>query len=116
MSLYSIKIKMIMQKTSTNFNIISTLILSFLINIPIYFHHTIRSDEEFHDAIVNLNKTLGFTYCGESEFYQTFKGKLVLIILTIIREFVVLVLEIVVSVLSIRHLNRYTYIKKTGNI
>jgi len=106
-SLYSSKIKKIMHKLSTNGIIFITLFLSILINIPIYFHHTIRSDDEFNDAKVNLNKTLTFTYCDESQFYKTLFGKILLAILAIFRDFLILLFELIVSIISIRQLKIY---------
>ena len=107
MSLYSTRVKFAMQKFSINSVIIFTILLSILINVPIYFHHTVRSSDEFHEAIINLNKTLQFTYCGESNFYRTLNGKLVLAFLALFRDFGILVLEILISYFSICHLKRY---------
>ena len=76
--------------------------IAFLISFPTFFVYQVKSEAEFQDAISNHNnKSIGFVYCGRSHFFETINGKLLFLIINIIRSFVTLLVEIIVSIIFI---------------
>jgi hypothetical protein len=73
-------------------------IVAFSISFPTFFVYHVKSDVDFEDALLNRdNKSFSFVYCGRNPFYETLNGKIIFLTINIIRSFITLVIEIIVS-------------------
>jgi hypothetical protein len=88
--------------------------LCILISCPFLFDYEIRSRNEFYDAINNLNIQMNekFTFCGRNPFFQTLFGIIIFGSVITIRDFITLIIEIVLSISSIILFKRYLNNKK----
>jgi hypothetical protein len=78
-----------------------------ILNIPIYFSLKMKSDQEFIDAFNNYDKAISFTYCKTPKFFQEITGKIFLGLVAFIRDFVSLILEILVGIVSVYYFRKY---------
>jgi hypothetical protein len=87
--------------------IVIALIISFLIHIPTYFLYEIRNENEFKEAFENLTLAQSFPYCGRAKFSDTIYGNGVLFLVTVIRDFVLLGVEIALTIVSLVYLKKF---------
>ena len=78
-----------------------------LINSPSFFVASPRNDDYYAEIIVNLDKIKEFTYCKREPFFFTSSGRLIIILVVILRDFVTLIIEICLSIYSFILFKRY---------
>ena len=83
------------------------LVLSAMINFPTYFSYNMKSEQEFNDAINDYEKAITFTYCEIPIFFRGIPGKILLGLIAFIRDFVSLILEIIIALISIYYFRKY---------
>lgn len=92
-------------KNYSKFNPYNLCLITFLIcnfiNIPYFFYFTIRSEQELNTARLNPNLNESFTYCAREEYFQSFYGQLILILVILFRDILTLIFELTSSILSI---------------
>jgi hypothetical protein len=81
--------------------------LSFIINLPYYFYLNIRNESEFYQVLNDTKKLSSFTYCTRETFFFTSYGKLILYFVTIIRDIITLLIELILNFLSIFLFKKY---------
>jgi len=82
-------------------------IFSVIINIPIILTSDIRSESEFKEAILNDTKDKTFTYCSRSNFSLSTFGKVLIFFVSFIRDFVFLLIEIILTFVSLYYLRKF---------
>jgi len=87
--------------------ILIALIASVLIHIPTYFLYEIRNETEFKKAFENITLAKSFPYCARANFSETVYGKVVLFLITFIRDFVLLGVEIFLTIVSLIYLKKF---------
>ena len=89
-----------------------TFLICCIINFPTLFSFAIRNDSDIVQALNDYNTTVQFTYCVTPPFFETMYGKLLLAIIAFIRDFLALIVEIVVAVVSIYFYVNYQETKR----
>jgi hypothetical protein len=66
-----------------------------------------RSESEFREAIIKDIKDITFTYCQRSSFSLNPFGKVFIFLISFIRDFVILVVEIIFTFASLYYLRKF---------
>jgi hypothetical protein len=74
----------------------------------------VRLASEFTDALTSLEKANNFPYCRRAAFSATIPGRITLLAITIFRDFIWLIVEVVATLYSVLLLNKF--IKKKQEI
>lgn len=90
------------------------LLISVVISFPTFFLYEVRSASEFTDALTSLEKVKNFPYCRRAAFSTTILGRITLLAITIFRDFIWLLVEVVATLFSVILLNKF--IKKKQEI
>jgi len=88
------------------------LVFSFVLNMPSFFVYQMRSESEFIEALSNYKMLLFFTYCRRSAFAVSVYGRVFVFLLAFIKDFLYLVIEIVLTLISLVYLKNFFEKKK----
>jgi hypothetical protein len=89
-------------KVSFNF-----LLISIALNMPSYFVYEMRSEADFKEALNNSKKLLIFTFCKRSSFAISIYGRVFVFFLAFIKDFLYLIIEIILTLLSLVYLRKF---------
>jgi hypothetical protein len=88
--------------------------ISIVFSLPLFFLYEVRSASEFKEALTSLEKARNFPYCRRAEFSATVLGRIVLLAITVFRDLIWLIVEVLATVFSVILLNKF--IKKKQEI
>ena len=85
-----------------------------LISMPFFFDYDIRSKSEFYDAIntLDIENNEQFLFCRRIPFFRTLFGVIIFGSVTIIRDLITLILELVLTISSIILFRKFLNKKK----
>ncbi len=88
--------------------------ISIVTSFPTFFLYEVRLASEFKEALTSLQKARNFPYCRRAEFSATVLGRIVLLAITVFRDLIWLIVEVLATVFSVILLNKF--IKKKQEI
>lgn len=78
-----------------------------LTNIISYFFVTPRKDETYMEVMKNIDLLVNFTYCKREPFFQSTLGRTISVLVIFVRDGVVLIMEIGLSISSVILFKKY---------
>jgi hypothetical protein len=105
------KFKKFSSYDTTNVSILIYL-FCFLVSLPFMLTFSIKQEKEFYDAMYNYQQAITFTYCKKEQFFESFSGEIILVLVILIRDIFLLIFELFTSIISIILFNRYLCKKK----
>ena len=103
LSLFFLRVKAFCASCSPNTLAAAAFVLCTVINLPTYFLAQPKSDAAFF----NITATTKYNYCGQPAFFFTPSGRLLTLLIIVVRDFATTLMEIVLGLLTIRRLHRY---------
>jgi hypothetical protein len=93
-------------------------LITFVINLPTFFIGIARNDEEFKEALKSYEKLKDFYYCKRLPFVNTVLGSITLFLITLIRDFIFTIIELILTFISYLNLKKFIENKKilTNNV
>lgn len=86
---------------------IGLLIISFTIQLPILFQLQARNDVDFNNLMSNLKSYKSLEFCEKIEFFETLIGKIILLLIIVLRDIATLLIEMHFSYKSLKYYRLY---------
>jgi hypothetical protein len=86
-------------------------IISFLLNLPAFFVYEIRHEYDFEEALQSSEKLQLFPFCKRTAFSLSIYGKVFVFSLALIKDFLYLFFEIILTFISLIYLRKF-FLKK----
>jgi len=90
-----------------------SLSISILTNLPSFFVYDLRDKAEFRKALESYDLVKTFPYCKRSEFTTSTHGQAIILVSAFINNFLYLLIEIVLTLISLVYLKKFFDKKQT---
>ena len=107
LSMFVIKYKRFHSKHPYRHTLILLVIISLLINLVLYFQQETKSDKDFNNYRYNYSLILTLQKCDTTKFGETVYAKFGITISFLIDNFVILIIEIIATLKSVKYLKLY---------
>lgn len=78
-----------------------------IFHLPLYLFYTLKTDEEFNDALTNYNSAKNFQYCGVDPLFENLYTKITIFFLLLFRDIFTCILEIILNITTIRYWRKF---------
>ena len=90
-------------------------VLCAVLNVPIYFRRSIKSDDHLLKGFADFNRTRSISYCDQSPLASTAVGWSLVFLMVFVRDFLTLVVEVALSIWLVVSFRRFISSKMSAH-